>query len=217
MNDGDEIIDAERNVIRRNGNVIEFGPVADADWRPAADYTRADSYVVALLAADVGQFCVDVARCNADGWYNLDGWSYGQQPNARWKPIPAGYASWHYRDVIYPRRRIEPPPEPVYSTPGGVDVRLTAKPREILLAMLGGAPLIEKRWRWSSWSIDLAGRGERQTMLRAPIESLRSAMFIERAEPLPQRPLTGFREFEWRPTSHGEAWMMANSARPRRK
>lgn len=96
-----------------------------------------------------------------------------------WKPLPADGISlrpramvvWRPRDGAYVR-----PPEQVYEA-GGIDVRLSQVPRELLTAMAGGAILRERSFRWTEWSLQRPGSAPARIGERG-INALRKVAFI---------------------------------------
>jgi hypothetical protein len=97
-----------------------------------------------------------------------------------WQPLPDGVDPYtHHLDLFPPPpERPVRPPEPVYE-PGGVDTRLTPVPRDLLLAMAGGAVLNERGWRWTSWTLQRPGQAPEKISSRG-IDRLREVAFIAR-------------------------------------
>jgi hypothetical protein len=130
----------------------------------------------------------------------------------QWKPIPDDGISIYEREQWlfgYPDRlKFVRPPESVYQ-PGGVSVRLTPGPRDLLVAMRDGARLHERAWRWTEWRLQMPGRDPEKICERG-INALRKVAFIQRDGVLPPGRLPRWFEFDWSITPAGRAWLAAD-------
>jgi hypothetical protein len=106
-----------------------------------------------------------------------------------WKPIPddGAYASVYDRDrYLYgdpDAGKYVRPPEPVYQ-PGDTTVRLTPAPRDLLVAMLDGARMTERAWRWTLFELHVPGH-EPKKLGERTVGGVRRHAFIARDGVLP--------------------------------
>jgi hypothetical protein len=187
----------------------------DDDWRPMSDYVYDRRYVYAARVNEAMCYRLFIGR---GGKYSTSDW---WTPNSReipmalhvnaWKPLPDGVDPYtHGREIFPPEpEKFVGPPEPVYE-PGGVDVRLTPVPRDLLVAMRDGARLHERAWRWTEWTLQKPG-GDPERIRERAIEALRKVVFIERDGVLPPGRLPRWLEFDWHVTKPGLTWLAQNS------
>jgi hypothetical protein len=190
--------------------------LAADDWRPMSEYVPSAEYVYVKGYAYMAPGpSVAVAR---RGKHEFSYW-FSPPPDGlvslgvtAWKPIPEdGISIYDRMDWLYGNPEsgaFVRPPELVYE-PGGVDVRLTPVPRDLLVAMHAGARLRERAWRWTEWSLQKPGKDPDRIRQRG-VESLRKVAFIERDGVLPPGRLPRWLEFDWQVTKHGLAWLAQN-------
>lgn len=173
-----------------------------ADWRDLNDYTAGTFVYVAGYAYQSPVVSVVVAR---RGQHEL---SYWQKPPpdgpvsmtvVGWKLLPDDGISLYERerwlygvpdDGAYVR-----PPEPIYEA-GGINARLSPVPRELLIAIAGGAVLRERAFRWTEWSLQRPGSAPARVGERG-VNALRKVAFIARDRVLPPGRLPRWHEFDW--------------------
>lgn len=182
-------------------------------WRPMSEYVYDRRYVYAAGGTE-SAFHLLIAR---GGKYKTSDW---WTPHSRempttlsvqfWQPLRDGAGPFTHGRVIYPPAPERPakPPEPVYE-PGGVDVRLTPAPRDLLRAMAGGAVLREATMTWTSWTVTRPGCDPAKFRDRG-IDALRKLAFIERDGVLPPGHLARIHRFDWKITPAGAACLAAN-------
>ncbi|MGY3356414.1 hypothetical protein ACVWZK_003077 [Bradyrhizobium sp. GM0.4] len=200
--------------LRREAEQWEYARLLLADdWRPMSEYVYDRTYVYAA-GSEGGMNQLFVGR---GGRYSVSPWWSPNNTDTpvplyvnAWKPLPDGVDPRTHALDIFPPRAAKPtrPPEPVYE-PAAPTTRLTPVPRDLLVAMHGGAALHERTWSWTSWTLQRPGRAPEKISSRG-VDRLRECAFIERAGVLPPGNLTRFYNFDWRITPAGAAWLAAH-------
>lgn len=187
------------------------------DWRPLEKYVPTKDFVYVADAFESLKIGITVAR---RGRHELSYWYYPPPDGpaaiypVAWKPIDDsdGISVYERREWLagYPNRdRNWRGAEPVYE-PGPTIARLTPAPRDLLRAMAGGAVLHERAFRWSSFTLQKSGADPKKLTERHT-EPLVRLSFIERDGVLPvPGVMRHFREFDWKITPAGAAWLAAN-------
>jgi hypothetical protein len=159
-----------------------------------------------------GRTTVHVVVCwsHENVWQAPGGEMWWGPPSA-WKPLPEGldpvaaeHQLWGYSPAPKPA-----PAPPVVHVPGDTSVRLTATPRDILLALRDGGRLRERVRNWSSFELAVPGCQHLRSLQRRAVDVLTSNVFAARSDEPPY--LTkGEALKSWVITEHGLAWLEAN-------
>jgi hypothetical protein len=207
--------DIYRAYLERQAESWQYARLLLGDgWRPISEYVYDRRYVYAAGVSEAACYRLFVGRGGkyktSDWWTPINNGMPVPLYVQAWQPLPEGVDPYAHSDELFPPR--EPnyvrPPEPVYEA-GPPTARLTPVPRNLLVAMAGGAVLHERAWKWTTWTLQLPGHTPERIGARG-IDRLREVAFIARDGVLPQSALTRFHDFDWKIADAGRAWLAAN-------